>query len=474
MKRIIFVFIIFLPFEIAIAGSLQQLGRLNQKEHVYDVQIMAGKLFSVGETAISVYDLSAGGDLPRLISSFKYDENDIPVRIRTDGDLLAAYYHRSTSKNGLKVYSLRDFNSMVLEETIYGECPIPGGFQYPYRMHGFEFLDGWILYIQGNNVNAKYLRSNQDCSFVNPYVIESLFCDNANPIYSYSVNLYDRYLQASDWLKQLEPKCEDNPSLIHGWEFAYGGLVAEYKSYFIQEEVYPYDEGADTILPFYGIFALDASDLPNLTQLGAVDYSEFLLWDYGIQLHNRGDRLNDMQDIYIKYGHVYLSSYYTRSIIDFSLSDALRPNVIDFHPPDIQATFLPTAPFGLKAANGKLYAASGKSIFIFQEMSPEPTLPRGEVHGVPQTWDQPFSANCTASDAGGIRNVYMVLGNQYLILGKKCVEDEDHSRPVGLGQQFIFDMDPADYPKGTYEAKVIADNNEGDFSVLLDQQIIIP
>jgi hypothetical protein len=181
--------------------------------------------------------------------------------------------------------------------------------------------------------------------------------------------------------------------------------------------------------------------------------------------------LFDVQDLIVKNGDIYLTSYFTKSVPytyfyqNWDGYMACQPEKWDFY--DLAAH-----PYGVAAANGVLYVAAEDGLHEFPLIHPDEKLPEGQISEIKQDGGL-LTVRGKARDSEGIRAVWVRLGHARVSQAGPSTAECRHCPPVSLWDEWEGCIDTTGVAPGEYEIKVVIEDQDGDFTALSGGTVLI-
>jgi len=478
---------------------------------VTDVKTHGGFLYVVSSNTIEIYDLL---EFPHeRIGLVFYPNNAAPIDAKIERNRLYVYYYIGEDNNGIRIYDLSNPVSPIpLDDITLPESIIQGGFS----AEGYN-ADGSLTRLGQFEAYGDFL-----------FFFATDFFDIVTDAYYYKLMRYHvpsgEMRTLTFWVSDfLEEECDDSPNAgnltgnnyfvsdkHHFSIFTHSIPTPFYTSYkeaittdpCFQLQNYwltwygdtsgPYTPKDEMILSHWTGPSGESSNIRGsgiafldlwLHPYNFYFYSEFLCTyaathDGSIGELSDENSTYDVQQIVVHNGEIYLSSYYTHSIPHsylykdwgqyWSCADYWEFYDLDSHP------------YGMAAANGILYVAGEDHYYEFPLAKPDDELPVGGVY-TSGIFGATFSVNGWAEDPEGIAQVTIRLDYAYQFLAHRiesCHHEEPcegHCRPmIDPCSHWSIHVPLADLQPGIYTMKVIAEDMDGDFSMIYEEEIEIP
>jgi hypothetical protein len=457
-----------------------------------DVRLFAGYLIMAGSDRTEIFDLTVSP--MRKVSEIAYPRNRVPINMELEKNRLFIYHYLSDSDNGIYIYDITAPENPVFLNDIREEgYLIQGGFvahgQWHLAQGGRFFVRDDYVYFFRSNLDAQYhqyynyiyrfgINSGETASYTDDW--RDFDSDECWPgPHSYGLDMFMAENGENIWIKSSWEGCQlfaeledfldngsacfadvawtpapaggsggpirfiDHFAVLRGFG-AYTGWVANYSGFQVIEP-YQYRGG----LYFLSDFACPWS----VKHDGK---------DSGITYENA---IYDVQDILVKNGDIFLTSYFTKSVPytyfyqDWNGYMTCQPEKWEFYD-------LESHPYGMAAANGVLYVAAEDGLHQFPLIHPDESLPVGYVNEVILEGNH-LEIKGTAKDSEGIRAVYVRLGNAYLFKARERQDTSNHRRPVaGFTYRWELSLTTEAIAPGEYDIKAIAEDADGDFTAI--------
>ncbi|HPR64521.1 MAG TPA: hypothetical protein PK014_09895 [Thermoanaerobaculia bacterium] len=491
---------------IAFAGILALLMMAgNVYSLVSDVRASGGYLYVVSSSKTEIYDLLETP--PERVGIIFYSESSIPINSVIANNHIFIYYYHADDQNGIRIYDLKTPESPQLQKDIsFVDNLIQGGFSAnsntvfsprgQFNAYGdYLFFSGTVSLITPNyTYDYKAYRYHvpsddlfQYSFFVSGYLEEECSSGSSQPLAfqndfvtdgKFFTIFQDLIAHTTTYLDAVtSDPCFMNEGL---WLTFYGGHSGPYTP--IDEMILSHwtgPSGEPSNIAGSGIAMLELWHYPGYQYF----FSDFLCTyaathDSSIGELTPENTVDDVQQIVVHNGEIYMSSYYTHSIahtylykdwgIYWSCADYWEFYDMDTHP------------FGMAAANGTLYVAGEDHYYEFPLVKPDTELPEGEIYSVKMDGGI-FNVSGKAWDSEGIKQVTVRLDHAYQFLADRVQEDCEpatstggHDRPFDPCTTWSVRVPLRDIQPGTYTMKVIVEDMDGDFSVIYEENIQVP
>ncbi len=450
-------------------------------DEIFDAKISAGYLYLFGMGGIYAADLSADPIVPEKIATF--NGNDLRGRLMASRNWIAATYNQD-GENILAVYDTSDFDSV---QSILGAKRVYSSITSEREFERFEyknfFLDGPILYYYALGESHRYDLSTDD------------LCDfpiDGDASWGYLKIGKEKIFAGHAAYRHVKLDCEDQkrqyleyivgPMTLTSMEDS-NNLMEKYGDKILGGTIGFWDEPGVAHWAL-GFKLYDTSRVGEgyLLLENNFNYHALFIGRYGWAVDGE-KQMYDIQDMLVKNGYVYLSSYFTCSIVSFDASTpwdgsnyAPRTEFSFLEPKEACYCWVPEEcyqwnhPFGMAAANNKLYVADKDYLYVLRLKRDDEGYPRGNVTSLPAVWSGKIRIEGWADDGEGIRSVAVRIGRRQYFAEPAGGR---HRRPVGNKYYWQADIDLEGWAGGEYDVKVIAEDMDGDFSIILETQVNI-
>ena len=487
---------------------------------VSDVQVAGGYLYETWTDHTTIYDLTV--DPPVVVSTIEYPESlsypdqdqYFAINAVVEKNRLYIYYYYANFDNGIRIYDLTTLESPELLDILFLYSHYYGNIQggmlanremlpnpsYPYGQ--FLAHDDTVLFTGGywggsSPVSFFFLydsvskeRKMISTGTGNPYPC-SAYSNFAGYSPVFFVDFSDRLL--------IYTYYQFYETLLNGYLDNYQVCFTKYfpegdNPYYDGQIAGPMVKNKGLIIARWfgymysllgsGLAIMDFSEIDHFEVKVVSDFYCTYLATHGTDSDDMGEdfwnSLTDVQDILVHNDEIYLSSFHTRSIAhtyqnkDWG-TDLACADYWGFY--DIPET---GRPYGIAAANGTLYVAGKDKRYNFPLAKPDAELPVGGITSM-EFSENEISISGSAYDPEGVRDVFLRLDNQYSFLAKNSsYYDRSHSRPMELTEEerltceWTVKIDTNKVNAGNYTMKVIAEDMDGDFSVIHEEVVEIP
>jgi hypothetical protein len=477
IKIFIFLFLI----NLNLFSQMEILKKIDFDDEIYDVSISGGYAFIYGIKKIYLLDLIKEDSNPEEIISFK--TNDLGGRILLSKNYFALNYRYY----GFDFVSVYDITDAKKPKEIFKSMLPYSNFRKEREFEWFKnksfFLDGYFLHYRGLDSCQIYdLQKKdiciEDCCAASGYIeikenklmirrISDIFkisyCKNCD--YEVLYYLVDGFiLDIIDNLNGLMAKYKDK---------AIGGMVGFWAD--------PPGVASQQI----GFRMFDTSRVSEgyLISDNYFDYNWAFLGKYGWCVDGE-KQLYDLQDLLVKNGYIYISSYSLCSVVSADIS---KPWDIPGYIPGTEFTILENEencycfkpeecyifnhPFGMDASNNKLYVANKRNLYILKLKRDDEEYPIGGIYYIKKKQNGKLIINGWAQDSEGIRNILARIGNYQFF---HTPQEKVHKRPF-YPKEYVWniEIDLTTIENGEYDFIVLVEDMDGDFSILLNDKLKI-
>lgn len=478
LKIIIFIILI----SINIFAEMEIIRKIDFENDIYDVKINGGYAYIYGIDGIYLLDiLNEENSIKKIIS---FENNDIPGKILSFSNYIALNY----KENGSEFLSVFDVKNLKNLEKIFKAEIYPKSFKREREIEWFDFVNKFFLdenllnYIDKNGVFQIYdIEKNFICptnyAAINGYV---KIKENKIKISKISLLLkvINCYESVFDDLKYKTGK------MILDIMDNLNGLMEKYKEKAIAGRVGLWSDPPGVATQQLGFVMFDTSEVPDgyLILDNYFDYNWVFLGKYG-WLADGEKQLYDPQDILVKNGYIYISSYSTCSIASADISIPWEPpgyipgtdfaileNEENCYCFNLEECYIFNHPFGIDAANNKLYVANKKNLYIVKLRRDDEEYPRGGILFIPQKLKGTTKIIGWAEDSEGIKNVVARIGDFQFFNIKK---DKGHKRPFNPNYLWKIEINTENIENGEYDLIILVEDGDGDFSIIHNDKIEI-
>lgn len=461
------------------------------KEIWSDVKISGGLLFKASNYKTEIWDITV--DPPAQVSTIEYLPSFIPINIDVSKNWLAIYYYRGHDENGIYLYDISDPAHPRLWENFFMEKYfIQGG----WIINGIKNppFTGQFLLFEDNLVFSKLYKNVLDPGVGHPVIYDiknkklydNFYCHGSGAFmpYAYGPIYYvikDGYLiysdthsifhygHLSDFMDGDEDVCAGLmetyvffSSVLAGWGI---GPLAFYKDKLLLHFWARDFEGPGPpdpyILSGFMIITKYYTETPSY-EPAPIEWVSDYTCTYE-EKHGEETGLNyynvryDVQDLFVKDDHLYLSSYITQSIphVDLDIPWGQYVNCQDYW----EFYDLESPPLGLDGANGMLYVATADGVYDFPLARLDSTPMEGKFLGCQEEGEH-LVCQGWAEDPQGVKGVFVYAD------GKRYVAKPDqgsHGIPLGMPQGYRWRVS---IPIGTEGLKVIGEDRDHDFAII--------
>ncbi|HPR64236.1 MAG TPA: hypothetical protein PK014_08435 [Thermoanaerobaculia bacterium] len=471
-----------------------------------DTVARGGYLYVVYTDHLDTYDLT--DTYRKLIGSIQYEESILPINADIDNNRIFVYYYYDEDNNGIRIYDMQyPHTPSLIKEISIPNSLIQGGYLSSWenvigQRGQFLAFGNYLLFVSSTSLDTdsdsyayKPYRYNISTDELYQYTFNHTLSvtTDCDPMAEDDILYYDTFFvtdgdyftisrESSIFTTNRTEMLYNNPCFMYqGYSHVkYGFATGPYAT--IEHKILAHWTGIEEPGNFLGsgVVIVDTWHYPGLWSFF---FSDFLCTYADKHSGNIGEINNsnsqyDVQGIIVHNGEIYLSSYYTRSIAhtyyyqDWGTSMSCQ-DYWNFY--DLPET---GRPYGIAAANATLYVAGKDKLYEFPLAKPDEELPVGDVYSANKD-DTTFTVSGWAGDSEGIKQITVRLDNVYQFVVDRisnCRFEppcQGHCLPIDRCTDWILQIPLQNILPGSYTMKVIAEDMDGDFSVIHEQVIDI-